>query len=146
MSQTQARNNDTTSRRNELLDLLMRDIITPLEFERLTNVNQAPAQAEAQTQAEAQPQAEADDMTNVVEPQQEQLNETQIREKKRTDSKNLISNLCERNRRLITLEEIYERVGAQTALEKNGVLWGVRDSKDALRIMTTSVRGTYRVC
>ena len=59
---------------------------------------------------------------------------------------NLISNLCERNRRLITLEEIYERVGAQTALEKNGVLWGVRDSKDALRIMSTSVRGTYRVC
>ena len=101
---------------------------------------------EVEVQVQDHETQQADDMINLDEAQQEQLNETQIREINRTDAKNLISNLCERNRRLITLEEIYERVGAQTALEKNGVLWGVRDSKDALRIMSTSVRGTYRVC
>ena len=111
------------------------------------------ADAEAQTEVEVEVQVQTDetqqtdDMINLVdEPQQEQLGETQIRSKMRIDSKNLISNLCERNRRLITLEEIYERVGAQTELEKNGVQYGVWESKDALKIRSTSQRGTYEVC
>lgn len=145
---------------SELMDKLREYRAKPLHEKRIKEAirllhNQdreadAPYQPQVESpveeQAQPQAQAEADDMTNIVEPQQEQLNETQIREQKRTNAKNLISNLCERNRILITLEEIYERVGAQTALEKNGVLWGVRDSKDALRIMSTPVRGTYRVC
>ena len=72
--------------------------------------------------------------------------ERQIRKKMRTSAKNLISNLCAKNRTKITLEEIYERVGAESKLEKNGVLYGVRDSKDSLKIRKTSQRGTYEVC
>ena len=42
----EAKSKMSTTRRDELLDLLERHIITPAEFERLTNVNQAQVEEE----------------------------------------------------------------------------------------------------
>mgnify|MGYP003647940421 FL=1 len=110
-------------------------------------VTEAQTEVEVEAQAQDHETQQADDMINLVdEPQQEQLNETQIRKEKRIDAINLISILCENNHRIITLRDIYERVGAQTKLEKNGVRYGVWESKDAGKIRSTSQRGTYEVC
>ena len=141
-----------------LMDKLREHGTKPLHEKRIkeaiSRLHNQSREADAQAQSHAQVEVEihthetqqADDMINLVEPQQEQLNETRIRERNRTDAKNLISNLCEKKRKLITLEEIYERVGAQTELEKNGVRYGVWESKDALKIRSTSQRGIYEVC
>jgi len=41
---------------------------------------------------------------------------------------------------------IYERVGSQTELEKNGLRYGVWEAKNEQKVRCTSECGTYRVC
>ena len=67
MSQSQVINNDMSTTRNEIIDLLMRGIITPAEFERLTTEEQGaqqdeygPIQMEEDVQVLSAQQATAD--------------------------------------------------------------------------------------
>ena len=71
-----------------------------------------------------------------------------IREIRRRATKMLISLLRnEENRELITLQELYQGLNAQSEYEgKNDVRWGVRFAKDINMIRKTDKRGIYAVC
>jgi len=58
----------------------------------------------------------------------------------------VISQLIFDGRELITLQELYQGLNAQTKLEKSGVLYGVWFAKKAFMVRNTDKRGIYAVC
>ena len=60
-------------------------------------------------------------------------------------SRILIGALVAKGRKNITLCELYETLGADTAPKKTSVRWGVRRMKDANIICNTTKRGVYGV-
>ena len=124
----------------ELYDKLQESGVRPVQLNKIKRaINSLLNDQTREADTETRSQAEA-------EPEQEQMNDTQIRSKMRIKAKELITNICDKKRKLITLEEIYERVGAETNLEKNGVQYGVWEAKNEQNVRSTSERGTYEVC
>ena len=58
----------------------------------------------------------------------------------------LIKAAVSRGDKLISLDELYYLLGADTSAHRTSVLWGIRRSKDAGIICSTQVRGIYQVC
>jgi len=57
----------------------------------------------------------------------------------------LISSLIRKGRKNICLEELYDVLSADTKSEKNGVQWAVCDAKEMKLIVSTEIRGFYKV-
>lgn len=58
----------------------------------------------------------------------------------------VIEALVSKAREFITLDEIYDILGASSLSETNGIQWAVDSAKKKGLICSTSERGVYRVC